>query len=174
MAATTSGAARADTVYDFVQQGEATGQFGAVPLEFGLQLTLNDDFTPESFDRQCFVNGCFGSGDFTIFTLALTLNGQMDGELGLQADPFGETDRGVIDGDSGSLIWDTATQSDVSLTFGQGVWTATVNSDEIAGVCGQPGCVASGTLSAVPEPATLGILSAGLVGIAAVRRRRPV
>jgi hypothetical protein len=167
-----SSSARADTVYDFVQQGESVGQFGLVPLEFGFQLTLHDDFVPESFDRTCYQNGCFGTGDFTTFTLALTLDGQQDGELGLGADKYGEVDKGFIDGDSGSLIWQTATQSDVSLTFGQGVWTATINSDQIAGVCGQPGCVARGTLAEIPEPASTAVFAAGLVVIATARRKR--
>ncbi len=172
-----SSSARADLVHDFVQQGQTIGQFGVVALDIGFQLTLHDDFVSEPLDRHCFANGCFGTGDFTTFTLALSLDNALQGLLGATADRYGETDTGFLDGDSGSLVWNTASANMVSLTFGQGVWTATVNSDLIAGACGQPGCVASGTLSTpspVPEPASLGVLAAGLVGIAAGRRRRAI
>jgi hypothetical protein len=165
------GTARADTVYNFTSPGGAVGAYGPVSLNVGFQLTLADTFLPESFSRQCYANGCFGSGDFTDFSLSLTLNGARFGALGSAGDSFGETDTGMINGDSGSLVWNTST-NDVSLTFGQGVWTATVDNDFIEAGCGPVGCVASGTLAQVPEPAALGVFAAGIFGLAAMRRRR--
>jgi hypothetical protein len=163
--------ARADVVYDFVAQGEPVGQYGPVALNVGFELTLHDGFMPEALDRQCYQNGCLGSGDFSTFTLSADIAGY-SAELGIPSDRFGEADIGYINASSGYLTWDTATQNNITFSFGNGVWTATVDNDEIAAACGHPGCAASGTFSEVPEPASFGILAVGMIGCAAARRRR--
>ena len=62
----------------------------------------------------------------------------------------------------------------VSLDFANGLWNATLFSGNPAleEACGSTGCIASGTVAEVPEPATFGIFAAGLLGIALAWRFR--
>jgi len=166
-----TGAARADVVYDFVQQGEAMGQYGPVPIDIGFQLTFHDDFVPEMLNRQCYMNGCGGAGDFATFSLSVTAP-YGDEIMGPGYDRYGETDEGYLSYDSGFVTWNTATTDAITFSYGQGAWSATINNDYIAGECGQPGCVVNGNVTPVPEPASLRVLLAALAGIAACRRRR--
>jgi hypothetical protein len=151
----------------------STGQNGFTAPTIGFQLTLADDFIPESFSRQCNLS-CTSTGDFSDFSLLLTFNGSPEGLLNASGDPLYEFTKGTLDDTSGQLTWNTSMNT-VSLNFGEGIWSATVFSDADNQACGgSTGCTASGTLSVigVPEPATVSVFAAGLLGLASVRRKR--
>ncbi len=168
---TTSGVANADTIYNFDPLVSTGVNEPISPISF--QLTLADDFVPESFSRDCLPGGCIQTGSFADFSLNFFVGSERLGVLDDEEDTVFESTKGTIDGGSGTLMWDTSMNT-VSLTFGNGLWNATVFSDNPAldEACGSVGCTASGTVAQVPEPAALWSLAVGLIGIATSRRMR--
>lgn len=178
-------AAKADVIYRFQQVGPATGNdFPSVALLriFG-EIVVTDAAAQNGFSISFFnsanntldrssISGLVGlnvnnPGGFDTVTLpSFQLQRPTPVQYNWGFDLTGGAGSGLL----GRLFFSTGAE-DLFLTF-RGTTFTGIFGDETYG-CGNLACSLSGTVTtAVPEPASIALFGAGLLGLAAVRRKR--